>query len=130
MLVVLAFENAFVLALRTSHLITAAKIGCTLREIAKQRYELFAVRTNGADIPHSSSERCGEHWGLLSIGSRAGGVEVGKPFDPHSTAMCLMLDQDAENASQKQDKIKFKNSPFCALLDMYEMGIFLIEKIY
>src|SRR6266478_9686054 len=62
-LVMLALENAFVLTLGASHLITATKIGCALREIAKQRYEPFAVRAKGRDIPHSSSQSCGKHWG-------------------------------------------------------------------
>jgi hypothetical protein len=68
MFVVSAFEHALMLALRTSQLITTAKVGCALGEIAKQRYELLAVRTKGADIPHSNSEGYGKHWGHLSIG--------------------------------------------------------------
>ena len=61
----LALENAFVLTLGASHLITATKIGCALREIAKQRYEPLAMRAQGRDIPHSSSQSCGKHGGLL-----------------------------------------------------------------
>ncbi len=61
----LALENAFVLTLGTSHLITATKIGCTLSEIAKQRYEPFAMWAQGRDIPHSNSQSCGKHGGLL-----------------------------------------------------------------
>ncbi len=80
----LALENAFVLTLGASHLITATKIGRTLREIAKQRYEPFAMRAEGCDIPHSNSESCGKHGGLLiEIGLGRGPDRlVGKAFRP------------------------------------------------
>ena len=60
----LALENTFVFTVGTNHLITAAKSRCTLRKIAKQRYEIFAVRANGGDVPHSSSQSFRKHWGV------------------------------------------------------------------
>jgi len=59
----LALENAFVLTLGASDLITATKTGGTLREIAKQRYEPFAMRAKGRDIPDSNSQSCRKHLG-------------------------------------------------------------------
>ena len=82
MLVMLPFENSFVMARWTSQFVRSRKFGSTLIEVAKQRHHLFATRANGGDVPDSDFWIGGKHWGLPDAGLSRAGRLVGKPFRP------------------------------------------------
>ena len=68
--IMLRFKGSCEMAVWARHAIGTCERRLSFIEVAKDRCERFAVRADYSDIPFSSSERYGKHWGRSLFNGR------------------------------------------------------------